>query len=286
MYRFGIDAASPTHQGLIPQVAAAFTAPAFVGRYGPVYAITAEEAAWLHQQRIAILAIWNESQDGSALGGTIPDGVAAAGRAVAFWRGMGTPAGTAIYIDVEASFWISGEYLTGWVQGCHAAGFVGGCYINSIGGNSHNAAYQWMRERVAADVPSLIYASEPEPYALKDTVAQEWQASAPAGFERDVAVWQYWEGSLDGQIDLDMCNDLGWAHLWHAEPLPRAVAIAGALKTEPNDTSRAAIDPRRRPVHLAVGEVVNPTGAARSGYTELRLPHSPVHGWYPTQYLK
>jgi len=289
MFRFGIDAANPTHQGLIPQVVSAFTAPAFVGRYGPDYAITAEEVAWLHQQPISILALWNEDQHGTTLGGSITDGEAAAGRAVAFWRGLGAPSGTAIYLDVEAAFWISGEYLTGWVRGCHADGFVGGCYINSVSGNGHNDAYLWMRQNVTADVPSLIYASEPEPYALQGTVAQGWEAAAPGGFDDHVAAWQYWENTPIGdgdQIDLDLCNDLGWAHLWHPAPLQLTVATPGALKTQPNRTSPAAVDPSRQPVDLAAGQAVTPTGNEQDGYTELRLPNSPVHGWYPTSYLK
>jgi hypothetical protein len=65
----------------------------------------------------------------------------------------------------------------------------------------------------------------------------------------------------------------------------------GALKTQPNHTSSAAIDPTHQPVMLKVSDVVVPTGntqtTAGEGWTEVRLPApSPVHGWFLTDHLK
>jgi N-acetyl-anhydromuramyl-L-alanine amidase AmpD len=68
------------------------------------------------------------------------------------------------------------------------------------------------------------------------------------------------------------------------------VSAPGALKTEPNHTSAAAIDPAHRPVTLRVGDLVMPTGhtqtTAGEAWTEVRLPApSPVHGWFLTNRL-
>ena len=76
-----------------------------------------------------------------------------------------------------------------------------------------------------------------------------------------------------------------------APPAPpvTTVAIAGALKQEPNNTSPAAIGPDHRPVHMAVGQVVTftpSTSDPKKGetttphYAHVGLPNSPVHGWY------
>ncbi len=73
-------------------------------------------------------------------------------------------------------------------------------------------------------------------------------------------------------------------------PPVTTVAIAGALKTEPNNTSPAAIGPDHKPVHLAVGQVVtfshdpdfphDPGDITTPHYAHVSLPNSPVHGWF------
>jgi hypothetical protein len=79
-------------------------------------------------------------------------------------------------------------------------------------------------------------------------------------------------------------------------PLVTTVAVAGALKTEPNHTSPAAIDEQHKPVQLAIGTVIEfcadpGTGKPWSGQTtagdwaHLRPQKSPAHGWYLRQSL-
>jgi hypothetical protein len=74
-------------------------------------------------------------------------------------------------------------------------------------------------------------------------------------------------------------------------PPVTTVAVAGALKTEPNHTSPAAIDAQHQPVRLDVGTVIafcpDPgTGEPWSGkitagdWAHLRPRNSPEHGWY------
>ena len=73
-------------------------------------------------------------------------------------------------------------------------------------------------------------------------------------------------------------------------PQVTTVAIAGALKQEPNNTSPAAIGPDHKPVHLAVGQVVtfshdpdfphDPGDITTPHYAHISIPGSPVHGWY------
>jgi len=73
-------------------------------------------------------------------------------------------------------------------------------------------------------------------------------------------------------------------------PAVTTVSTAGALKTEPNNTSSAAIGPDHRDVHLAVGQVVTFTSdpdfpidkgdVTTPHYAHVSLPNSPVHGWY------
>lgn len=64
-----------------------------------------------------------------------------------------------------------------------------------------------------------------------------------------------------------------------------SVKTAGTLKQQANKTSHGALGPDLQPVKLAVGQVVNLTGRMAGGYSELRLPDFPVHGWYPSTYL-
>lgn len=68
-------------------------------------------------------------------------------------------------------------------------------------------------------------------------------------------------------------------HIWH-------VVTAGALKTQPNHTSPAAIDPAHKPVHLAVNTAVVGLGGTNHDWLEVSLPDTPIHGWFLRESLR
>jgi len=69
-------------------------------------------------------------------------------------------------------------------------------------------------------------------------------------------------------------------------PPVTTVAVAGALKQQPNHACDPAIGPDRLPVHLAVGQVVSFTKDPHTGrettpnWAHVQVDGSPAHGWF------
>ena len=296
MIHFGIDMASNLDDGELTRIANALGPVKFCGRYAPVFAVTPAEIAYLHARGGALLCLDNESQDGAALGGSYQDGRAHGQRAATRWKALGAPDGVGVFLDVEQSFFVSPAYLAGWADGCATSGMGGGCYINSVAGVGHNESYSNARTLTRQPIP--IFASEPQPFALANQVADVWEPAAPDGHFADVCVWQYCINF--GASDLDMATDAGMALMWSATPpkppaptypYPAHVIAPGALKTTASHASDPAIDMNHARVWLEVGaevSVLGPDQHSDDDWTPVNLsaPEQQVHGWFLASHLR
>jgi hypothetical protein len=103
--------------------------PFWWGRYlgpGPHAPLTRAEAEWLHEQGVAIALVW-----GATTAATLatPEGVMAhAAHALEACYQLGVPAGTAVFLDVEAGWAPTMESLRVWHDRLKAARYVPGYY--------------------------------------------------------------------------------------------------------------------------------------------------------------
>lgn len=119
------------------------------------------------------------------------------------------------------------------------------------------------------------------------------QCPASCGVWPTVTIWQHTDRARYPGIATPVDESVVWrtrAELAalgkHASSL--VVRIGGALKSQPNHTCAPAIDPRHQHVYLAPGQRVRPTGQTAhtdDTWTEVWLPGTMVHGWYPTTAL-
>lgn len=293
---WGVDSADYA-TNLLESVAGAYgRAPAWWGRYWPNYQPTPQEITALHGAGIGLLCIAN-GEDAASVGFGEDYAHGKAVEACQGWASLGAPRGVAIVVDVEQPWWLSPDFVVGWLEGCRSQGYIGSAYLNPTSGNNHAAAWDTARSRTTA--PGLVYSSEPEWTSWRGTILDTWQDFGSAGMgtrATDVAWHQYSENELGARLDLDLCNEVGYAHLWLAHAVPPApetwrVTYPCDLKTAASHASRVAIDNHvpPRPVHLERGAEVLPVGApvhTDDVWQAVTLPNSPVHGYVPVASIK
>lgn len=287
---FGYDCASPAPL-LYYEVLGAYGQPSWAGRYlweipGTSSGLTKEEIAACHALGLAILYVDNGVRQGD-LFGTYASGYAQGKAAGERAKSLGVPLGLAIVLDIEAGSSPSEEEMRGYLDGVHSTGYVGGFYLNVLEW-SHVTPY--LAARGATTSPCVVFSSEPEPNAwsnLRRTAWYDFSLTPIAQRAGDVGFHQYSINRLNGSVDLGVANDYGWS-LLHHQPVTM-VTIEHILRTTPRINGTHAINEKREPVVLQVGDVVHfePDPSPGPYHAKITTPNwahvlyrgGPAHGW-------
>jgi hypothetical protein len=203
---------------------------AFWGRYiGKGNGITAAEATQLHTWGLRILVIYNAtSNTGSSVQGGITQGQNDANKALTAAKALGIPGGVAIFADVENTWAVTSDWITGWATTIagDAAGYVPGFYCNS-NNNSSVFADQYCAAVAAAALPpfpnTLLYSSNPATNGAANFYRPGAVAPTATACQTPT-LWQYaiscYKPSLDPAtdanytVDLDCADDGSLAIMW------------------------------------------------------------------------
>ncbi|OLS33985.1 glycoside hydrolase domain-containing protein [Bacillus sp. MRMR6] len=196
---WGLDTASPVDTAFIQCVAENYGKPAFFGRYletkeGVSAGLTADEAAFLHNQGIKIIPIFNHFTDAT----TYEQGIAEAEEAIAYAENLGIPQGIAIFADIEPGYPVDEAFIRGWVDTLLDSPYHPGIYGVFRSDRDVTAAYQAAaaNSQTVAD-ETIIWSSNPEPGITAQADAPAFEPGAPENI--NVSIWQY---GIDGQT----CN--------------------------------------------------------------------------------
>jgi hypothetical protein len=203
---------------------------AFWGRYiGKANGITAAEGAQLHTWGLRILVIYNATLNSpNSVQGGVPEGQNDAQIALQAAKALGIPTGVAIFADVENTWAVTSDWITGWATTIAAdpSGYVPGFYCNSNKANSVFAA-SYCTAVAAAVFPAfpntLLYSCNP----ANQGAANFYRPGAVSPTATDCqtpTLWQYalscYQPSLNPKtdpnftVDLDCADDSLLAVMW------------------------------------------------------------------------
>lgn len=179
------------------------TAPAGAVRYLAEYAVTRQEVEFAHSQGLALGLCWNGAT-GADVAGTRALGTTHGRRAVVAARGLGAPDGTALILDVEASWNPTADFLAGYADAVHTEGFTAGFY----GAASSSPFVTAFSAAAAADPAAsgaVLWDAAWEtagtlPHPLPTSLAGRTIAG------RQCALWQFAGGVASDTLDLTLAD--------------------------------------------------------------------------------
>ncbi len=200
-------------------------APAFWGRYiGGNYALSLDEANFIHGEQATILVVYNGATAAS-VSGDYQSGANDANNAItaAYTLGISNAlSGVVIYADVESSWSPTPGWIQGWADTFANSPFYQGMYANTD--NQTNGFDGSFCTAVNNDsIPSggsgsveamFLYASEPEPGCTNAGGAPPYAPDTPSCVPTSVYVWQYAENCYSGLVDEDEDNSSGAYGMW------------------------------------------------------------------------
>lgn len=240
---WGIDSAMPANQSLTFKdvaynslyelVVDAYGKPDFWGRYLDKYAITTNEADFLHNNGVSIMLIYGASLTQTNVESYVyQDGLDIAQDAVRLAKQLYVPAGTLIYFDLE-NWSVHYSFLEGLADGMYGdayeAGYYTGGFYATMGGNndssgSFNSSYCTALSANANVSNMYLYSNEPEPGCTTQANKPTYTPHYPS-CNSNVTVWQYAErcletqgsdspypnGIVDQDISVSSAYDLFWS---------------------------------------------------------------------------
>jgi len=214
---WGIDTASVVDREFFACVKEHFGFPAFVGRYletkeGVSHGITREEAAFLHEQGVKILPIYNHFTDAT----TYERGVAEAEQAIRLAGEAGIPEGVAIFADVEPDYPVDAEFLRGWTETMLDSPYVPGLYAVLVEASDSKALRSYLSfARQHQELASALAVWTSDVEVGITTKANAPQAYAPeAEAVTTVDVWQYGIDAEACNIDTNLMRSSFMDYLW------------------------------------------------------------------------
>ncbi|GIQ70268.1 glycoside hydrolase domain-containing protein [Xylanibacillus composti] len=200
-YYWGIDTASVMDESFYACVQENFGEPVYAGRYletkqGVSYGLTPEEVAFLHNQGIRIIPIYNHFTDAT----TYDAGVTEAREAISYAEQIGVKEGTYIFADIEPNYPVDQHFLQGWSETIAASAYRPGIYGVFVEASDSEVLASYMSFSEA--YPEL--AEQTAVWTSDVSVGITTKAEAPA-FEPEarnmleVSIWQY-------GIDAEACN--------------------------------------------------------------------------------
>lgn len=293
---WGLDCASHA-QWPVQRATQLWGHPQFVGRYHPNFDPDTAELAFLHGQGIPIVCIWDGDPDGRYVNQGYTTGFAQGVAATRAWKASGAPLGTAVYMDVETGFFLSGEYARGFIEGVHSEGMVPGFYLNPQFGANHSAAYQYARARTSA-IPCVYWTSQNEFDIHAHGPVTEFRtginrgdyAAVVIGYTAECVLWQTYE-NIENLLDLDTASERGYALMWGAaKPAPvTTLAVQTILRTVPKTNGKHAVGTDHPDGYMPVGTVLHFTPDPSPGpyhgmettthWVHCAVAKSLMHGW-------
>jgi Domain of unknown function (DUF1906) len=222
---WGVDTAAPVDGHLYDALyATAKVYPSCWGRYlidvpDECTGLTNAEVAYLLDRNVAIFPIYSGATENEVKQG-YQEGWNHAQTAINAAYGLTPriPDLVAIYLDIEASWNPTPDFLRGWAHNLQRANYYAGVYRNTLEGAFNNPYSQAVR----VGLRIVIYASEPSelPGDFTGPPGPGWGAAAPSGYDANVTAWQYVEGVYKGQVgqagvDLDLLTEEGYQRCWH-----------------------------------------------------------------------
>lgn len=272
---FGVDSASPAHQGLGDLIAKELGVyPSVWGRYlhtvpGTCTGLSMEEIAWFHKLHIAIQVIYSKLGP-SDVQGSYTDGWAHAQSAINQAAALKISEGTAIFMDIEAGWYPTSNFMEGFADNILRAKYVPGFY-GATNSNAFNVPYAAM----AGGKNVVVYASEWEEYPSQATPppGPAWSPQYPPGFLERVVAWQYVENVLGGTADFNLHSQKGYDLCYGSVgPITYKVKDKASMKVKPNHLCKAS-------EKIAKGIIVTPTGGLTPHWMQVVDSQTKVTGW-------
>jgi hypothetical protein len=112
-----VDTATKVDQAFFQCVAENYGKPVVFGRYletkeGVSSGLTIEEAAFLHEQGVKIIPIFNHFTNAT----TYERGAAEEKKAIGYAQKLGIPDGIAVIADIEPKYPVDETFIRGWVE--------------------------------------------------------------------------------------------------------------------------------------------------------------------------
>jgi len=207
---------------MLADVTQAIGKPAFWGRYLTGYTFDNDEVRLLSGAGIRLLPIYQgTTQHPGNLSGKVADGTADATAALEAAEACGVPsgAGVCLYADIEGSYTVSADWLSGWVAGIQKGQFIPGVYCGS-----DKTGFTQAYTKISHDdrVSMILWSNSPSydianhwSVAGMPTTMSATPISAGGGLHVP-DLWQYAlpVGDDSQQVDLDVCTQRAYAAMW------------------------------------------------------------------------
>jgi hypothetical protein len=213
-FTWGIDTASLTSKNFNMCVKDNFGDPGVVGRYlgdneGVSAGLTKEEVDLIKSTNDKILLIHNKLSDATGYDNGVQEGE----EAIKLAKELGTPEGTAIFVDIEPTFPVNAAFIQGWYDTVSASTYTPGIYGVFEQDSNLTASFNTAASE-NADIKenTYIWTAAPHTGITTKEKAPEYKPQAPEGSL--VIGWQYGIDAQTCNIDTNLFNNKYTDVLW------------------------------------------------------------------------
>ncbi|MFD1849862.1 glycoside hydrolase domain-containing protein [Oceanobacillus bengalensis] len=208
---WGIDSASYTTEDLYACVVDNFGDPEVWGRYlGDREDISAgldtDEVAYLHENGIPILVIYNHVNDARGYDHGVEHGESA----IAMAEELGVPEGVAIFVDIEPNYPVDAAFMEGWYEALEASAYYPAVYGVFDEGSELDESYKAMAEEIQEKM--IVWTAFPQEEITTKDNAPEFNPQGP-----DTSLLYGWQYAIDAEtcnIDTNLFTNEMMDYLW------------------------------------------------------------------------
>ncbi|WP_413305851.1 glycoside hydrolase domain-containing protein [Bacillus sp. 1P10SD] len=211
---WGVDTASEINQAFYQCVEQNYGKPDVVGRYigdnqGASTGLTKEEVAFLKQQGIKIIPIYNHFSNATGY----QNGVAEAEAAIALAKELGIPKDVVIFADIEPKYPVDAEFIRGWVETLSSSPYKPGIYGVFLDGKELSKAYNdAVAKNQAFNNMIFIWTSNPEVGTTAKDQAPNYNPNTPNTIP--ASIWQYGLEGKQCNIDTNLIQATAYSAAW------------------------------------------------------------------------
>ncbi len=214
-YLWGLDSASIVDQSFYDCFMTNFGEPVAFGRYletkdGVSYGLSEEEVAFLHENGIKIIPIYNHFIDGT----TYEKGVQEAQTAISYAEAIGVPEDVFIFANVEPEYPIDAEFLLGWFDTMQSSQYKPGVYGIFGEGRELTFAFETALNTNEAILEEMAVWHSSEPYIGITTKENKPEFAPEVPDFVNVSIWQYGIDAETCNIDTNLINSSIMDSLW------------------------------------------------------------------------
>lgn len=207
---WGVDSASSSSD-LYQCVNENFGNPEVWGRYigdkeGVSTGLTTDEASFLHEKDVRILAIHNHFTDATGY----DRGVEEAKEAIGYAKDLDVPDGVALFGDIEPKYPVDSAFMEGWYKTLSDSAYEPGIYGVFDEGSAILKAYNATKQEIQEN--TVVWTAFPQNEITTKENAPEYNPQGP----KDALVygWQYAIGAKQCTIDTDLYQNEILDYLW------------------------------------------------------------------------